>query len=175
MSLKVKCFATVIESGSRPVSFKFDSTETDGHIEIHSTPYELFPKDFWEIILHLEKDVTSYSAAIMIGDDNPREIFLTCSRIFTKYAFEEKSNQPVPIINQPISFYKNENLNFVSSRFWAYKNYFFVTNRHYSKSEIHKVKMKIHYIVKKFDDELNLIDEELKSIGVNYKNQVTKI
>lgn len=172
MSLKVKCFATVIESGSHPGISAQEEFESDGHIEIHSTLYELFPKDFLAIIFNIEKDVLRYSATVMIGEEDSREILWTSSPIFTNYASKEKNNCPVPLLNQPISQTENEQSGFKSTRFWAFKNYFFVTNRHYSKSELYEVKMKIHHLVKKFDDELEMISMELKSIGVNYKNQI---
>ncbi len=170
MSLKVKCFATVIESGSHPSSSTSDHSETDGHIEIHSTPYELFPKDFINVVFYLGKDVLSYTVTVTAGEDNDRGLLIASQPIFTKFASKEKDKFPIPLINQPLSPSKNEKSEFISSRFWIYKNYFFVTNRHYSKSELHEVKMKIHYTVKKFSDELNMISEELNSIGVSYKN-----
>ena len=170
MSLNVKCFATVIESGSHPSSFVSDGSEADGHIEIHSRPYELFPKDFIKAVFYLGKDVLSYTGTVTIGEDNERELLIASQPIFTKFASKEKDMCPIPLTNQPLSPSKNENPEFISSRFWVYKNYFFVTNRHYSKSELHEVKMKIHYTEKKFSDELNMISEELKSIGVSYKN-----
>jgi len=170
MSLNVKCFATVIEPGSHPYSTTSDRSETDGHIEIHSAPYELFPKDFLKTVLYLGKDVLSYTGTVTIGEDNDRELLIASQPIFTKFASKEKDKCPIPLSNQPISPSKNEMSEFISSRFWVYKKYFFVTNRHYSKSEIHEVKTKIHYIVKKFSDELHVISEELKGIGVNYKN-----
>jgi hypothetical protein len=170
MSLNLKCFATVIETGSHPLSFESDGSEADGHIEIHSTPYELLPADFIRAVFYLGKDVVSYTGTVTIGEDNGRELLIASEPIFTKFASKEKEKYPIPLFNQPISLSKNENSKFTSSRFWVYKNYFFVTNRHYSESELHEVKMKIHYIVKKFNDELNVISEELKSIGVSYKD-----
>ena len=170
MSLKVKCFATVIEAGSHPESFTSDSAEDDGHIEIHSTLYELVPRDFISLIFHQEKEVLSYTTAVTLGEDSEKKLLFLSKPIFTKYASKEKDKYPIPLINQPISLKKNESANFISSRFWAYKNYFFITNRHYSKAELGKVKMKIHYIVKQFDDELDFIADELKGIGIKYEN-----
>ena len=165
MSLSVKCFATVIESGSHPQSNNTGIGD-DGHIEIHSTPYELYPKDFISVI-NQKKEVLSYTFAVSIGEDGEKTVLFVSEPIFTKYAGEEKNKYPIPLTNQPISTKKNEIAKFISSRFWAYKNYFFVTNRHYSLAEINVVKIKIQYEVKKFDDETNLIVEELRRIGIN--------
>lgn len=170
MSLKVKCFATVIEAGIHPDSITSDSAKNDGHIEIHSTLYELFPKDFISIIFHQEKESLSYTTAVTLGEDSEKKQLFLSNPIFTKYAAQEKDKYPIPLTHQPISPKKNANDKFVSSRFWAYKNYFFITNRHYSKAELNQVKLRIHYEVKQFDDELNFIAEELKSIGINYEN-----
>lgn len=170
MSLEVKCFATVIEAGSHPDSMPFDSKKNDGHIEIHSTLYELFPRDFISIIFHQEKESLSYTTAVMAGEDSDKKMLVLSNPIFTTYAAQAKNEYPVPLTNQPTSSKNNSLDKFVSSRFWAYKNYFFVTNRHYSKAELNQVKLRIHYEVKKFDDELNLMAEELRSIGINSKN-----
>lgn len=167
MSLQIKCFATVISAEGSDYLLPTDE-KSDGHLEIHSTLYDLSSKDFFAIIFNLKKEVANYSAFIKIGDPVEREIICFSSPIFTSYAFDEKNNTPIPIINQPISKTKSENSDFKSSRFWAYKKYFFVTNRNYSENELSEVRMKIHYIVKKFDDELNSIANELKLNGIHY-------
>jgi hypothetical protein len=158
MSLKLKCFATVIQ----------DSTnETEGNIEIHSTLHNLTVQDFANAIVALEKEYGTYSINITIGEkESKREIPLPIAPIFTKYAYEIKNRHPIPLINQPISSTKNEKSHFTSSRFWAFQKYFFVTNRNYSIDEIPEVKLKILFIVKNFENELMHISEELKNIGL---------
>ena len=170
MSLKVKCFATVIEAGSHPESLISNRAKHDGHIEIHSSLYELFPTDFISAIFNHEKEELSYTTAVTVGKENEKKQLFLSNPIFTKYAAKEKDNYPIPLTNQPLSPKRDESAKFISSRFWAYKNYFFITNRHYSKAELGNVKMMIHYQVKKFNDELTFIAEELKSVGINYDN-----
>lgn len=167
MSLKVKCFATIVDSKAFPLRATWDETTTqsDGHLEIHSTLYDLFPKDF---LWNVNKDIGIYTINMKIGDDENKKIQCFSSPIFTTYAFKELNERPLPIINQPVSASENEKPDFESSRFWAFKKYFFVTNRHYSSNELRELKMKIHYIVKKYDDELKMIDDELRSIGITY-------
>jgi len=147
MSLKVKCFATVIASAGLSSALPSDDVQVDGHIEIHSNLFELSNADFLKIIFNEQKEVAIYTFKTTIGEEG-REIFIASSPIFTKYSFQQLNESPVPIINQLISAKKYENPKFQSSRFWAFKNYFFVTNRDYSENEINELKMKIHYIVK---------------------------
>ena len=172
MSLKVKCFATIVDSEPPPLTTTNNEigTQSDGHLEIHSTLYELSQKDFVKVIYNIEKDIGVYTISMQIGEDeNTREVKVFLSPIFTKYAFKELNKKPIPIINQPITSSKNEKPQFESSRFWIFKKYVFVTNRHYSSSELRELKMKIHYIVKKYDDETKIIEDELRGIVINYE------
>jgi hypothetical protein len=88
MSLKVKCFATVIESGSHPQSHS-PGLGDDGHIEIHSNLYELYRKDFISVI-NQGKDVLSYTFEILMEDDSEKIFLITSQPIFTKYASVKK-------------------------------------------------------------------------------------
>ena len=163
MSLIVKCFATAIKDSK-------DSKYNEGFVVFHSTMYDLNTKDFVTILNNsTAKESGFYSLYIVIGaGPDARGLTLDTPAIFTKYSYNEINKRPIPIINQPISLKKNEQQFFIVSRFWIFRNYFFVTNRNYSSSEEREVKMKIHYLVKKFDDELSMIGAELKSIGVSY-------
>jgi hypothetical protein len=165
MSLKIKCFATIVQD------IKNESTyPPDGHIEIHSSLYNLTEKDFLTILTNFEKkDEGSFSFDIFIGEGpTARLIQLHTTEIFTKYAYKNIDKNPIPLINQPINSKQDEKSDFISSRYWVFQKYFFVTNRNYSKSELREVKMKIHYIVKQFEDEVKMISEELNVIGVKY-------
>lgn len=154
MSLEVKCFATAIQESAKKSIL---------NIEIHSNLYNLTSKDFANLVCSLEKESGSYSINIMIGEgDSAREFPLQVSPIFTKFADKVKDKTPVPLINQPISIERNEDDEFRCSRFWAFRNYFFVTNRKYSENEISEIKMKIHFIVHKFKGELASISNELR-------------
>lgn len=165
MSLKVKCFATIVQDLNNEFTYP-----PDGHIEIHSSFYYLTEKDFLTTLTNFEKkDEGSFSFDIRIGEGSTeRSIQLETTKIFTKYAYKNIDKNPIPLINQPINSKQDEKSDFISSRYWIFQKYFFVTNRNYSKSELREVKMKIHYIVKQFEDEVKMISEELNVIGIKY-------
>lgn len=164
MSLSVRCFATIIECSNYQRSLlSKDDNNVDGHIEIHSDLYEIEMDDFITFLNTSSKDVGRYSINVKIGEAKAAGmIYLSSPALFTNYAFEQLDANPVPMLNQPISAHGSERPDFVSSRFWAYKKYFFVTNREYSSDEFNEVKIRVKYIVKKFNDEFLKIKRELK-------------
>ncbi len=170
MSLEVKCFATILEGYGNPSSSPLVGDQAfDGHIEIHSDMYNLVPKDFASIIFNIGKDAGIYTMNLKIGEGTEsREISAASLPVFTRQSFEELNSKPVPLLNQTENISKEKDSRFISSRFWAFKKYFFVTNRSYSSNELSEIKMKIHYVVKKFEDEVIAIGEELRGCGIKY-------
>ena len=164
MSLSVRCFATIIDCSNYQRSLlPKDEANVDGHIEIHSDLYEININDFIAFVNTSDREVGRYSINVKIGEGKAvRTIYLSSSCLFTNYAFEQVGNNPIPMLNQPISADKSEKSDFISSRFWAYRRYFFVTNREYSFDEVREVKIRIQYIVKKFNDDFLKIERELK-------------
>jgi hypothetical protein len=164
MSLSVRCFATIIDCSNYQRSLlSKDEANVDGHIEIHSDLYEININDFIAFVNTSDREVGRYSINVKIGEGKAvRMIYLSSSCLFTNYAFEQIGDNPIPMLNQPISTDGSEKSDFISSRFWAYQKYFFVTNREYSFDELREVKIRIKYIVKKFNDEVSKIERELK-------------
>lgn len=159
MSLKIKCFATVIQDSH---------LENDGLIEVHSRLYMLSVSDFAECLGDLHKESGVYSINIIIGDKNSERNYLwKTDPILTKYSYEIKETTPVPLANQPISPTVNEVKEFRSSRFWIFQKYFFVTNRSYSEDEASEVKIKICYVVNNFKNKLVKISNALKDTDFN--------
>jgi hypothetical protein len=120
MSLKVKCFATVIQDMSHHVR-----GDEDGLIEIHSTLYNLMEKDFAILISNFEKkEFGFYLLDTTIGEgETMREISL-CIPVFTEYAYKNIYSSPVPLVNQPISPKRTKNLNLFLHDFGFIKNIF---------------------------------------------------
>lgn len=131
MSLKIKCFATIV--GEK--------------IFIHDSMFELSHKNFFAVFDSTKRQQGLFSVDTTLGE-GPAERRVTFElALLTDFSFEKwKSMIPIPLARQLIKQDTYEVDEFICSRYWLLGRYFFVTNRPYEHDEeclvIHQVKEK---------------------------------
>lgn len=145
MSLKINLFATLV----------------DNVVCIHDSMFDLYQSDFAALVLNECKDPKSNKQFIPVAVGQRTTNMETS--IFTSYAYKQLDSQPIPLLNQPLSKQKKEKDKFSHSRYWAFKRYFFVTNRPYQLEEEDELRVRILYFVLKNEEEFKKIQSELKS------------
>jgi hypothetical protein len=131
MSLKTKCFATIV----------------DEKIFIHDSMFELSNIDFFAVSDSKKRQQGLVSIDTTLGE-GPAERRATFElALLTDFSFEKwKSMIPIPLARQLIKQDNYEVDEFICSRYWLCGRYFFVTNRPYEEYEeclvIHQVKEK---------------------------------
>lgn len=131
MSLKTKCFATII----------------DEKIFIHDSMFELSNIDFFAVSNSKKRQQGLFSIDTTLGEGAAERTVTIELALLTDFSFEKwKSMIPIPLARQLIKQDTYEVDNFCCSRYWVCGRYFFVTNRPYEEYEeclvIHQVKEK---------------------------------
>jgi hypothetical protein len=121
MSLKIKCFATIV--GEK--------------IFIHDSMFELSNADFFVAFDNTKRQQGLFSIDIMIGEEElQRPVAFPLDALLTDFSFEQwKSMTPIPLARQLIKQGAYEIDEFICSRYWLCGRYFFVTNRPYEQYE----------------------------------------
>jgi hypothetical protein len=140
MSLKTKCFATLIGS----------------EVFIHERMFELETHDFFQKFTY-DRDQDVFSIAVEIGEGSARRsVFIDLPKMLTDYSSKRRWHEPIPLERQMVAKNRFETEEFKYSRFWLFHRYFFLTNRPYESGEENEVKMHIILTVRSF---LNSIDQ----------------
>jgi hypothetical protein len=132
MSLKTKCFATIV----------------DEKIFIHDSMFELSNTDFFAVFDGTKRRQGLFSIDTTLGEGPAdRAVTLDLDALLTDFSFDQwKSWIPIPLARQLIKQDIYEVDEFICSRYWLRGRYFFITNRPYEQYEeclvIHQVKEK---------------------------------
>jgi hypothetical protein len=152
MSLKIKCFATLV---SEKILIN-DSIIVSEKIFIHDSMFELSSSDFFAACNNTKRQQGRFSIDVVLGEEpTKRKLPLDLDGILTDFCFEQwKSLIPIPLARQLIKQDTYEVDEFICSRYWLRGRYFFVTNRPYEQYEECLV---IHQVNEKTIEFINLI------------------